>query len=218
MKAARKRLLPMLSLGGSILAFFVSAPGAGATTIHLSQFSSESNPSPAVLDATLLFMVTGPSQLTLTATNDTAAPNAYRINGIWWNAAAHVMGLTLQSATHSQTGDVTAAWTPVLTDSHVAGFGSFDFGVTGGVGGQNPNLLGSGQSLSFVFTIAGTGPFDMADFDVLNEKGMSAAAKFVSGPEDLSTFGAVPEPASAALVGTGLLGIALARARRRRAS
>jgi hypothetical protein len=203
----------LVSAAVACLAALGAASGAGATTITLSQLSSETNPGPSVLDATLVFMVTG-NQLTLTATNGTSAPNEYLIDGIWWNARPHVTGLALVSATHSQAGNVLAAWAPVETNSHVAGFGSFDFGVTGGVGGSNPALLGPGESIAFVFTIAGTGPFAMGDFDEANSHGNRAAAKFVSGPGDLSAFGAVPEPGTAALLGAGLLGLGLGGRRR----
>ena len=185
MATARRSFLPILSLGGSILALFVSASGAGATTIHLRQFSSKSNASPALLDATLVFMLTGPSALTLTVTNGTTAPN-----GVQWNAAAHVTGLTVVSATHSQSGEVTAARAPVETNSHVAGFGTFDFGVTGGVGAKK-DLLGSGQSLTFVFTIAGAGPLNLA-----------ATPSAAPIPEPDSAV--LPEPDGAVLFLTGL--------------
>jgi hypothetical protein len=196
------------------LAALVSASTAGATTIELSQLSSEANPGPAVLKATLVFMVTGANELTLTATNGTTTPDNYLIDGLWWNAGPNVTGLSLVSATHSQAGDVTAAWSPVETNSHVAGFGSFDFGLTVPSNANRATLIDSGENVSFVFTIAGTGPFEMGDFDVQNDKGVNAAAKFVSGPGDLSAFGAVPEPATATLLGVGLLGLGLGGRRR----
>ena len=215
MAAARRSFFAILI--ASIIAGFVWAPGARATTLHLSQFSSETDPTAAVLDATLVLLLTGPSELTLTLTNDTAAPDAYLINGVWFNAAAHVTGLGLVSATHSDAGDVTAAWDPVEADSKADGFGSFDFGLTDGVGAGNPNLIGPGETVDFVLTIAGTGSYDISDFDVLNDHGIRAAAKFVSGPGGQSAFGATgetPEPGTAALLGAGLLGMALAGCRR----
>ena len=107
---------------------------------------------------------------------------------------------------------------PVETNSQVAGFGTFDFGLSVPSNEKQGNLLASGESLALVFTIAGTGPYTTADFDVLNELDMEVAAKFVSGPGDRSAFGAtgvIPEPGTAGLLATGLLGMALAGRRRR---
>ena len=100
----------------------------------------------------------------------------------------------------------------------MAGFGTFDFGLSVPSNQKRESLLDSGESLALVFTIAGTGPYTTADFDVLNELDMSAAAKFVSGPGDRSAFGAsgvIPEPGTAGLLATGMLGMALAGRRRR---
>jgi hypothetical protein len=221
MLALRKLSRQVLTVAGALLALGSSA---GATTLTLSAVSSDGTPA-SVLDATFVFMITGASELTLTVTNDTAAPDEYVINGAWWNAADHVTGLTLDSATHSSAGDVTAAWAPVENASMVDGFGIFDFGVTDGVGLMNVNLIGPGESIDFVFTIAGTGPFDMNDFNVLNAMNLSAAAKFIAGPaandptelgDEDSAFGAVPEPTTAALLGLGLLGVGVLGRRRPR--
>jgi hypothetical protein len=212
--SAAARLAKRTSIAAT-LALGLASSG-GATTLTLSTMSSDPTPA-SVLDATFVFMITGPSELTLTVTNDTTAPDEYIINEVWFNGAGNVTGLTLNSATHSVGAvDVTAAWDPVLTSQMVDGFGTFDFGLTDGVGSNNPDLIGPGESIDFVFTIAGTGPFDMDDFNVLNAAGKSAAAKFIAGPaendptelgDEDSAFGAVPEPATVVLLGLGLVGI-----------
>ena len=208
----RRSSLPILMAG--LLLPVATASTAAASTLTLSSLSSDSTPA-SLLDATLVFMITGASELTLSVTNDTVAPNAYFMNGVWFNAAAHVTGLSLVSATHSDAGDVTAAWDPVETGSQVDGFGNFAYGLTDSVGLNNPNMIGPGETVDFILAISGTGPYDMADFVFSNDQGLSAAGKFVSGPGDDSAFGAVPEPGTAALVGSGLLGLVLAGRRRR---
>jgi hypothetical protein len=191
------------------------ASPAAALTIVLSQFSSDET-SADVLDATLDFSVAG-DQLTLTVTNDTTAPAEYDITEIFFNGASNVTGLTLDSATHSAEGDVTDLWN-LETNVGQGPFGTFDFHlVTDNSGGNATEDIEPGQTVTFVFTIAGTGPFSDADFAQLStippgDQPVLAAAKFVHGPDDDSAFGgSVPEPATMSLLAAGLLGLAARR-------
>jgi hypothetical protein len=198
-KLVRFAVIAALSLG--------LASTAGASTITLSLASSDETPFGA-LDATFEFNLTGASELTLTVTNDTTAPDEYNISEVFFNAASHVTGLTLTSATHSVIGNVFTAWNPVETNTMVDGFGAFDFGLTDGLGEPDVNLIGPGEAVDFVFAISGTGPFYTSDFVAPNNFSWTAAAKFVNGPGDDSAFGAVPEPTTALLLGAGLLVVA----------
>ena len=207
--------LSILVFGLAIGCF--GAADASASLITLSTNSSDATPA-AQLDGTLNFSVAGPT-LTLTATNTGVD---FNINGIWFNGTSAVTSLSLVSATHSVNGDVTAAWTPVEFNSMVDGFGSFDFGLTDGVGATNPNIIHPGENVVFVLTITGVGVVD-TDFVDPNGMGYLGAGKFVNGPDDPespgdedSAFGAtVPEPATLALLALGL-GSLVVHGRRRR--
>jgi hypothetical protein len=205
--------------GVVVIAALALAPAARATTITLSLESSDETPA-GVLDATLDFVISDTAELTLTVTNDTTAPDEYNINQIFFNGASNVTGLTLVGATHSDDsagnnfGDVFSLWNPVETDTMVDGFGTFDFGLTDGMGETAVSVIGPGESIAFVLSISGTQPFTMDDFNVPGDEGRTAAAKFVNGPGDDSGFGGVPEPMTALLVGVGLLGLGMLRRHR----
>ncbi len=212
------------AIAGSAL---LSASGAGAATITLSLVSSDATPA-SQLDATLEIAVgefdlgNAGDELKLTLTNPAGGDALFNVNSVWWNAIPAVTSVSLLSATHSAAGDVFAAWNPVEIGSMVNGFGTFRFGLTDGVGEMNANVLEPGESVVFILSISGTGPFTDVDFVVGNSMSFTAAAKFVNGPDDPedpgnedSAFGAVPEPGTASLLGLGLLGIAAARRRLR---
>jgi hypothetical protein len=196
------------------LAALALSTSAGATPVTLSTHSSEVPLGPSVLDATFDFSVAG-TTLTLSAVNDTTAPDEFNINQVYFNASSAVTSLTLTSATHSVEGDVLSDWLPLLTGVMVDGFGVFDFGMQEGVGENAPAVMGPSESVTFVFSISGTGPFTDADFIQPSTSGFLAAAKFVSGPPPgpQSALGAtVPEPSTGLLLASGLI---LLGARRR---
>lgn len=198
----------------AILASFVAALPAAATSITLSTASSDETPA-ADFDATFDFSVSG-STLTLVVTNDTTAPNEFNINEIYFNASSSVSGLTFDSAMHSTEGNVMADWgsgmpAGLKTDISAAGFGTFDYGLTNMMGEVDLSTIWPTQSVTFMFSISGTGPFTDGDFIELSSKGYTAAAKFVNGPGDDSGYGAVPEPTTALLLGLGLIGLAAKR-------
>jgi hypothetical protein len=206
-------------LFGSLLAALLlglASPALATTIVTLSSVSSDAT-DPSLLDADFEFSVSG-STLTLTVTN---TGSDFNINEIYFNASGLVTGLSLTSATHSVAGDVSAAWLPIELGSTPDGFGAFDFGLTDGVGENNPNIIEPGEDIVFLFAITGSGGYADADFIVGNENGYTAAAKFVNGPDDPefpgdedSAFGTVPEPLTAWLLAAGLAGL-LAAGRKR---
>jgi hypothetical protein len=212
------------------LAALAVAPARGAPLV-LSDLSSDDTPA-SVLPASFDFQVAD-GTLTFTVSNPASA--SYNVAEAYFNAASHVTGLTLRAASHSDAGDVSGTW--LLVDSggsgqptRAGGFGVFGFALSGPHGANDPALIGPAESVVFTLSIAGMGPFDMADFVTRSANGNPsalAAAKFVNGPaandpteqvED-SAFGAVvPEPASGWLLAGGLAAFARLRLAARRAT
>jgi hypothetical protein len=202
-----------------VLVIFPVCAASGAT-VTLSSHSSDPTPA-SILDATMEFAISDLVEMTLTVTNYTTAPFEFDINEVFFNAKSNVTGLTLDSVTSSLDGPI-GGWSLVTSSgtmgpTHADGFGIFDYGVIDGVSG--PDQIQPAESVAFVFTITGTGPYVDTDFIELSQLDGGGdivtygAAKFVNGPGDDSAYGAyVPEPGTLSLLFLG--GFAFARRRR----
>jgi hypothetical protein len=192
-------LVASLGLGPGI-------PGSPAAAASITCCGTSSDATPASLLVVVLDFAVAGSTLTLTATNLSAS--TYRVNQIYFNATDDVTSLALTSATHSAAGNVTSRWS-VLADEDAGPFKGFDFELAGGTGNRTW-VIHPSQSVVFVLSIGGVGPFTASDFGVLNAEGDQAAAKFQGGPGDDSAFGAIPEPGLLGLLAVGAL-LAVAR-------
>jgi hypothetical protein len=215
------RMLAVCFFAGAL-----STQPVSALTITLSDMSSDGTPA-GTLDATFDFSIIGGSQLEIVLSNNTTVPDEFNINQIWWNASANVTSLSLLSATHSVNGDVFAAWNPVETNTMVDGFGTFDYGLTDGIGGGNLEIAQPGSTITFLLDITGScaTAFNCNALDdflsQVSELDKSVAAKFVNGPDDpeapgnedsaFGASGAIPEPGTFVLTALGLIGLAAAR-------
>lgn len=195
-----------------LLAFLACLPvGASALTLQLSTISSDET-DPADLTADFEIDVVG-TTLTIEVTNTDLNGAEFNINQIFFNGSDDVTSIAFDGATHSVAGDVTAAWAPLESSAFVNGaFGTFDYALTDGVGENNPNIIEPGEMITFSFTV--NAGLTAEDFAVANAQGWQIAAKFVNGPDDDSAFGAgdggfppVPEPLTAALLASGLVGL-----------
>ena len=192
---------------------------AQASTLTFSDMSSDETLA-SVLDATLSFDVTaggadgGDDLLTITLDNQTASPDAYTIDELYFNFTGDSSFVGFDS---SNTGS--GAFSNTVTGAD--GFGTFDMNITG---------FGLATGSTEVWEIdLGTTGFAMSDFDVLStippgDNEAIAVLKFVQGPLDDSAFGAggvppseIPVPAAVWLFGSGLLGL-VGIARRRKSS
>lgn len=177
------------------VAMSLAAP-ANAAFIQLSTHATGNNEA-ALFNALLEFTVTG-NNLTLTVTNQTAAPNAFLIREVYFNTTAELTNLT---AVDLPTGFA------LHSHSHAGGFGWFDYGL---IGSNGPNaVIAPGETRVFSFTFTGSA----SDSDLLTELSsgptpMIAAAKFVIGQNGPGGYGgsnAIPTPGSAAMIVLAIL-------------
>lgn len=205
----RRTLLAVVALGA--LGFALEA---SATTIGLSNGSSDPGVDPADLAATLDFEVDG-STLTLSVSNDSGS---FDITGFYFNVTMSVAALSLMSGPQDwKLEDQFKKGAPTDTGE----FGVFDYIVwVKGKKAKNGKLE-AGDVATFVFGISGAGPFSAADFTSeisrVDEGEVAAwvAARF--GADKNSPIGAIhaPEPTTGLLVGLGICLLAANRSRRR---
>jgi hypothetical protein len=247
----RMPLLRGAAVGAAFGLSLAIASPSSALTLTLSDMSSEPGTNPVgdlLADITFAVSGCGISNCTLTVTldnrTDENAGVTYDINELGFNATFAVFNspdLTYQSATKNGATDVTAGWSFFEEDAvddpdtHLDGFGIFDFALQDGVG-MSPSLAGPGDMIAFVF-LAPAGISD-ADFLQLSSQTTGgtnflkfAAAKFINmDPVGFNTCGgtgdkpcdsaygatAIPEPATIALAGMGLVWLAYLGRRRPR--
>ena len=213
----------------AVLMMALLAPSALGQPINLSQLSSEPLTNPAsMLNASVVFAITGPDQVTISVTNLTSAPTAYDINRLLFSATANVTGLTLSSVTQSVQGN--NGWDLEVSTgqggpTHEGGFGIHDFALMGPNNGNSNKLITPGETVDFELQIAGTGPFSGSDF-VTNLSAMPpsggniltlVAARFIEGPTqpiDIAIGATIPEPGTLGLALVGGMALVMRRCRR----
>ena len=156
-----------------ILIVTASALPARATTITLSDFSSNSHISASQLDATLDFQIVN-GQLQLTVTNTSSD---FRINRIMFNATSNIEGLSLVSPT--------SEWHLSPRSPRVPGSGRFDFQLLAQHRGS-PGQLEPGQSQTFILNISGSN-VDVSNFTTQATAGANSA---IAGAQFINIAGA----------------------------
>ena len=204
----------LLSLSAAIV--LLGCVHSRGAVLTLSDLSSDAT-SASLLDGTLEFVVSA-STLTLTVTNATAAPDAFEISEIYFNASDDVASLALTSPS--------SGW-DLVTDDKADGFGTFDFGLIGQKGVPRVGVITilPGDSHIFQFSITPAAGALVTDIDFVSilsttppgDHPSTAAAKFIRGPGEDSAFGAtaavIPSPSAAAAGFALLLCAALFRRR-----
>jgi hypothetical protein len=197
----------------AVLGICLLATGAAATTVSLSNASSDAATLAAAdMDAAMTFSVDG-STMTLEVSNLSASP--IRMSELYFNASHDVTSITLSLAPgHSSTGDMLWA---VSSSAASTGFGTFDYMVEGIVAGRGNNResgeIAAGGSAIFTFAVSGMN-IDASDFGTTlsaasgaDTAAYAAAAFHPNGGANNVTGAAVattPEPSTALLLALGL--------------
>jgi hypothetical protein len=182
------RVIGVFALAWALLA---TGPANGAM-IQLSTHATGGN-DPAAFDALLDFTVSG-NNLTLAVTNQTAAPNAYLIREIFFNAAPELTDLTPVGLPTGFT---------LQTQQHAGGFGWFEYGIIGANPASGAILPGDTKIFTFTFTGAGVDESTFLTELSSGPRQMIAAAKFVigqSGPGGYGGAAQIPTPGSTAML------------------
>ena len=192
---------------------------ASGVTLALSNASSDPAVSPSRLDAVLELDVSGGGRqrLTLTLTNATAAPDAFSIDRILFDASDAVVSVSLDRVSSGRGGSVTSAWS-LVASTGVGGatdagrLGVFDWAlVTSGAG------VAPGDALTARLDVSGRVRLVTEDFiqpSALLAAGQVptlGAVRFGTGATRVYGGAHAPEPDTRALLLCGLLALAMAR-------
>lgn len=221
----------LLSMGSSgvfrsgavaiVVAGLLASPAAALTVTFSEQSSDPLQIAAADMDATLTFSLVD-LNLSLEVTNlATGGLEPLTMGDIFFNGTAGSSITLISAPAHSVTGEFLF---DVITEADVVGYGAFDFGVRSiRIGnGQNREIgtIGAGETANFEFLVSAG--FNLADIHleastvtVLGDVESKAAALFKGADSEAYGINVAPEPGTAVLLATGLIGLGWHRRRHR---